>query len=155
MQYCSGDKIQKNEMAGVCIACGGEMCTGFWWGNLRERDHLEEPSVDGSIILRWIFRKWDGRGGIDSIDLAQDRDRWRALVNAVMNLFPYNAGNFLTENRSASKEELCCMDFFFFFFFFFFFHWHYSPLWALACRTMSFHFFLCATNSLRLLNPST
>ena len=41
------------------------------------------------------------------------------------------------------------------FFFFFFFHWHYSPLWALACRTMSFHFFLSATNSLRLLTPST
>ena len=39
--------------------------------------------------------------------------------------------------------------------YFFFFHWHYSPLWALACRTMSFHFFLSATNSLHLLTPST
>ena len=38
---------------------------------------------------------------------------------------------------------------------FFFFHWHYSPLWALACRTMFFHFFLSATNSLHLLTPST
>ena len=38
---------------------------------------------------------------------------------------------------------------------FFFFHWHYHPLWALACRTMSFHFFLSATNSLHLLTPST
>jgi len=56
--------------------------TGFWWGNLKERDHLEAPSVDGRIISRWIFRKWDE----DWIDLAQDRDRWRALVNAVMNL---------------------------------------------------------------------
>ena len=37
----------------------------------------------------------------------------------------------------------------------FFFLWHYSPLWALACRTMSFHFFLPATNSLHLLTPST
>ena len=36
-----------------------------------------------------------------------------------------------------------------------FFHWHYSPLWALTCRTMSFHFFLSATNSLHLLTPST
>jgi hypothetical protein len=30
-----------------------------WWGNLRERDHLEEPDIDGRIILRWIFRTWD------------------------------------------------------------------------------------------------
>ena len=30
--------------------------TVFWWGNLRERDHLGDPDVDGRIILRWIFR---------------------------------------------------------------------------------------------------
>ena len=40
----------------------GEVHTGFWWGNLMERDHLEEdPGVDGRIILRWIFRNWDVR----------------------------------------------------------------------------------------------
>jgi len=33
---------------------------GFGWGNLRERDYLEDPEVDGRVILRWIFRKWDG-----------------------------------------------------------------------------------------------
>ena len=37
----------------------GEAYTGFWWGNLRERKHLEDPGIDGRIILRWIFRKWD------------------------------------------------------------------------------------------------
>jgi hypothetical protein len=31
----------------------------FWWGNLRVRDHLGDPGVDGRIILRWIFRNWD------------------------------------------------------------------------------------------------
>jgi len=35
------------------------VCIGFWWGNLRERDHLEDRGVDGRIILKWIFGKWD------------------------------------------------------------------------------------------------
>jgi hypothetical protein len=33
--------------------------TGFWWGSLRERDQLEDPGLDGRIILRWILRKRD------------------------------------------------------------------------------------------------
>jgi hypothetical protein len=39
----------------------------FWWGNLSERDHLGDPSVYGTIILRWIFRKWDGGSGLDRV----------------------------------------------------------------------------------------
>jgi hypothetical protein len=52
----------------------GEVCTGFRWGNLRERDHLGDPDVDGRIILRWIFRKWRGGGCGDWMELAQDRE---------------------------------------------------------------------------------
>jgi hypothetical protein len=39
----------------------GEAYAGFWWANLRERDHFGDPGLDGRIILRWIFRKWDVR----------------------------------------------------------------------------------------------
>ena len=70
------------------------MRTGFWWGNLSERDHLKESEADGRIILRCIFSKWGG--GMECIDLAQDRDRWWALIHAVIKFrVPYNGGNFL------------------------------------------------------------
>jgi len=59
-------------------------CVGSWWGNRRERDHWGDLGVDGWIILGWISRR--GCGYMDWIGLAQDRDRWRTLVSAVMNL---------------------------------------------------------------------
>ena len=59
----------------------GEVSTRFWWGNLRERDQLEDPGLDWRIILRW---QWFG--GMVWINLAQGRDRWRALVIEGMNL---------------------------------------------------------------------
>jgi len=47
-------------MGGACRAYGREGAYGgFWWGNLKERDHLGDPGVDARIILRWIFRKRD------------------------------------------------------------------------------------------------
>jgi hypothetical protein len=66
----------------------GEVCIGFWCGSLRETDYLENPGVDGRIILRWIFRYWDVGSWTGS--------SWRAVVNAVMNLLSsIKCGEFL------------------------------------------------------------
>ena len=66
----------------VWVRRGG--CIGSWWGNRREGDHWGDLGVDGWIILGWISRRRDV--GMDWIGLTQDRDRWRTLVSAVMNL---------------------------------------------------------------------
>jgi hypothetical protein len=61
------------------------MHIGYWWEMQKERDHGEDKDVGGWTILKWILREigWDG---MDWINLAEDSDRWRALVNMVMNL---------------------------------------------------------------------
>jgi hypothetical protein len=58
--------------------------TRFKWRNLSEVDPLEDLDVDRRVILKFILEKWVG--GMNWIDLAQDRDMWRAFVNAVMKL---------------------------------------------------------------------
>ena len=60
---CTADSIflksRRMRWAGHVTRVGrGETYTGFWWGNLKERDHLGDPGVDRRIILSWIFRKW-------------------------------------------------------------------------------------------------
>jgi hypothetical protein len=57
---------------------------GIWWGNLTEGDHFEDLGLDGRIIKMDVQDM--GWEDMDSIDLAQDRNTWRALLNAAMNL---------------------------------------------------------------------
>jgi hypothetical protein len=90
-QGAEKDQINKRWAGHAACVGKGEVRTGFGWENLRERDHLGDLVVGGKIIRKLIFKKWEW------IDLAQDRDRWRALVNEVMNMrVPQNAGIFLT-----------------------------------------------------------
>jgi len=57
---------------------------GFWWENLRERNHLENPGVRWEDNIKMDLQEV-GCWGMDYIDPTQDRDSWRTLVNAVMN----------------------------------------------------------------------
>jgi hypothetical protein len=54
-----GDKIEKNELGRAFTTCGGKEKRRqvFFLVDLRKREHLRDPGVEGIIILRWIFRK--------------------------------------------------------------------------------------------------
>jgi hypothetical protein len=77
----------------------GKAYTGLWWGNLRERHHLEDLGVDGRIILRCIFRNWDVRAGTGS--------SWLKIGTGGAHM---RGISWLAENRLASQEGLCSVE---------------------------------------------
>jgi hypothetical protein len=69
------DQIKKNERAGHAAWMGDTTAADIvCWGNLRKRDHLKDPGIDGKIILRGILNWNWGGGGMEWFDLAQNRD---------------------------------------------------------------------------------
>jgi len=79
----------------------GVGCTGFWWGNLRERDHWGDPDADGRIILRWILRKWEGTVGTGWSWLRIGSGGGGTCEYGDEPLGSKKAGNFLTSCRTG------------------------------------------------------
>ena len=108
-QYSAGDKIERMKWAGSVVRMGEERgCIGSWLGNWFWRRPLGRPRrtwVDNiTMYLQEV-----AFGYMDWIGLAQDRDRWRTLVSAVMNLrVQWNGWNSLTSCKKLgfSKENL-------------------------------------------------
>jgi hypothetical protein len=75
----------KNEMGWACnMWVRGEVHIGLWWGNLKE-EHLQDSGIDGRIILKCMFKKWDGKAWTGLVWLRIGTDG--RLVNAVTNLW--------------------------------------------------------------------
>jgi len=75
-QNYSGDQIKKNEMGGACGTFDGreEVHTQFWWEDVREREGLEGLVVDRRIILKYIFKRWDGEAWTEFVCLREGTD---------------------------------------------------------------------------------
>jgi hypothetical protein len=75
-------KSRRMRLVGHVARRGGDkVLTRLCWGNLTENDNWKDPGVDEKIILKRVFKNWDG--SMDWINLALNRDKWPDLVNAV------------------------------------------------------------------------
>ena len=80
----------------------------FWWGNVSERDHLEDLSINGKVAAFSMNFKGIVYEGVDWIELAQHRERRRAFVNTAVNLrIQMRAISWLAYDLFASQEGLC------------------------------------------------
>jgi len=115
-QYYFGNQIKEDEMIwdviGWVAACGKwgkETCTGFWGGNLKERDHLEDHIVDGRIMLKWILKKYDGTGLDKSGSVQEYVAGCCKQSNEPLGPIKYT-GKLSNCEIFASEEWQCCME---------------------------------------------
>jgi len=110
-KHYSGDNTEKNEMGGTCGMNGGRGAYRVLVGK-PERGHVEDVGVYERVILKWILKNW--YAGVDLIGVAQDRNKWLAVVKAVMNLWiAQNAENVVSSCRWTSfsiRTLLRCVD---------------------------------------------
>jgi hypothetical protein len=79
-------KSRRMKWAGYVERMGRRgMHIGYWWSIQKERRPLGRPRLRWVVNIKMDLReiRWDG---MDWIDLVQNRDQWRALINAIMNL---------------------------------------------------------------------
>ena len=71
---------------------GEQLNSGFWWGNLREREHLEDIGIEERMLLQGIFKKlvWI----VEKIDWAQDMEECRADIKGNINWSSVKVGNY-------------------------------------------------------------
>jgi hypothetical protein len=87
-------KLRIMTWAGHVARMGERRCAySFWVRKPEERDRLEDFSINEKIILNWIFKKWDG--GMEWIDMAQDRDVVGCCENGNEPSGPIKCGEFL------------------------------------------------------------
>ena len=80
-KYHSGNQME-DEKGGECGMYGGGIYTGYWWGNTKEREQLQDPVTDGRIVIKLTLKIQNGCGLVQ----AQDKEKWWAVVNVVMNM---------------------------------------------------------------------
>ena len=89
----------------------GEVHVVFWWGNMRERGHLEDSGVDGRIMLNWIFNKWMGGAWTGLIWLRIRKGGGLLWMSLWTFLFHKMWGiSWLAEDMLGSQEGLCYME---------------------------------------------
>jgi hypothetical protein len=93
------------------VARLGKVCTEFWWGNLRERDHWGDPDVNGRIILTWVFRKWEGLWGLQAFGSGEGQVAGSCEYGNELSS-SMKCGEFLDwlQNQLSSQEGLCSME---------------------------------------------